>query len=146
MSVRPEVLRLHAEGLTSAAIARAAGCSREWVRKILLTEGLTPNFRAVPSDDECVALYDEGLTHADIGREFTMSRDAIRYRCKRAGARSRSGPTPILIAVEVARVLDLARQGMRQADIAAEFGVTQTMISSLCRKHGIRRHAVKVRR
>ena len=41
----------------------------------------------------------------------------------------------------IQQILELAKQGMRQEDIASHFNYTQSGISSICRKYGLSRQA-----
>ena len=146
MTVRAEVLRLHAEGLTNRAIARRVGRSYERVRQLLKEEGLTRNPYCAPSHEAAiVTLYEQGLTDADIAQELGMCEAWAGQVRRRAGVQGRTTP-PKLAPVEVERLLTLARQGWRQVDIAAEVGLSQGKVSDIMRRHGIERQPARHRR
>lgn len=146
IDVCAEVLRLHAEGLTSSTISRQVGRCRERVRQILKEKGLTPNYRTKPAENVVVALYEEGLTDADIACELGVSKSSVTQVRKGAGVQGRVGPPLQLVPSEIERLLARARQGWRQVDIAAEFGVAQKVVSKIMRRHGIERQVSHKRR
>ena len=141
MSTRSEVLRLHSEGMMTPAIAACVGCTRQRVQQILKAEGLTPNRRVKPADEEIAALCRDGLTNADISRVLGVSHHLITAARARTGTPARSGVPPVLAPSEIMRMIALAREGVRQVDLAKEFGVSQQIISTHCRRHGIRRES-----
>ena len=89
---------------------------------------------------QIVALYEEGLTDADVARTLGISEGAPGDSPRRAGVKGR--PTmPRLVPCDVERLLTMARAGVAYADLGAEFGLSPRYVTVLLRKHGFRRYA-----
>lgn len=89
---------------------------------------------------QIVALYEEGLTDADVARTLGISEGVAGDRRRRAGVKGRP-TTPRLVPCEVDRLLEMARAGAAYADLGVEFGLSPLYVTVILRKHGFRRYA-----
>ncbi len=137
---REEAKRLRAQGMTFAQIGEALGVSR--VRAFNLCRTPDPPSRIMPDDAVIVALYESGLTDADVAQEFGVSAHhvwRVRYRHGVQGHDRVSRLAPC----DLERLLEMARAGLTYATIGAEFEISRAYARAICAKHGIRRRPAR---
>jgi DNA-directed RNA polymerase specialized sigma24 family protein len=87
-----EVARRYAAGETVEALAAEFGCSTSTVKATVERAGVTLRARGRPksaSDEAITALFEQGMTHAQIAAELGVPRPTVSNALSRLGLRRR---------------------------------------------------------
>lgn len=135
--VEDEALRaLVAEGLTLRQIAARAGVGYDTVRRRIRALGLVspaiPPFQPKATDEELLALRLAGLWPSQIAARTGLTPSGVKYRLRALERRGVPVPPPAgprpnpWRRVSDEQLLALVRGGLRQAEMAARVGLSQT--------------------
>lgn len=154
-SIRPDVLRLHAEGLTDAEISRQLSVSRPWVSKIRADAGLEKVFRpGKPRPErrrdrtpEVAEMYELGMRDDAIAAELGLNINYVGTLRRSLGLpthplpRERKPKRPKSQRIdwrpEVAR---LHGEGLPDRLISEQTGISRTHVGTLRRELGLAAH------
>ncbi len=141
---RAQLRQMAAEGKSCTEIANCFAVSQLHILRICKREGIAisnPVKRGVPPKVNIAQLRQmaaEGKTKADIAHQFGVAKSHIYRICKREGITTRKpARRSIPSKVNIAQLRKMAAEGMRQADIAQQFGVSKQRISEICKREGI---------
>lgn len=147
---RQEIYRMHIEENASGIeIAKHLGIGETTVYRELRRRGVKLDIasryanqrKTTPEQDQEMArLYTEGWTADQLAERYSVNAGTIKFRLKRNNItlRRRGGPFRKFSEEEIARAKTLYAEGYSQSRIGELLGISQTAISKLFERHGVK--------
>jgi len=135
------------------AVARVLGIGETTVYRVLQREGVERGgldryrkeiTRFQGEESAIKEAYEAGATYDQLRERFGDASDyALKHAIKRAGGTLRANPAPLLKPGELERIKELHASGMGQVGISLAIGRSQSFVSRVMRRNGIKTHLSK---
>jgi DNA-directed RNA polymerase specialized sigma24 family protein len=131
-------------GSSGLTLARIFGISDNSVYKILKRHGVKTrelwHHRLSPKEeDEVISAYESGMSQEEISEVVGVAHGTVSNILKRHGVKTRGKwPHRALSPREEDEVIAAYEAGMSQAEIGEVFGVDQTTVSKILKRHGVK--------
>jgi DNA-directed RNA polymerase specialized sigma24 family protein len=131
------------EGLTQAQIASRYGCSSTTIYKLMqeydLKTRITADYYRVEIARETLqALYDEGLTQAQIAARLGCSKGAIANRMREYGIVTRTYADYYQVEIPRETLRALCDEGLTPAEIAGRLGCSKDVVHKRLKQYGLK--------
>lgn len=134
-----EVLKMQADGCTSAEIASRWGVTISAVHRFLKHRNLRlthPRYPLASNESDVIRLCEEGRTAKEIAGRFDVDESAVRHFLDGRGVQAGRCPSHVLIGHE-SEILELYAANWTAERIAERYGADHSSVWSFLRRRGV---------